>query len=334
MEALIYGLYCTCHDYEIRYVGQTIQGVKVRLMEHRKKSRKPSSPVARWIRKHGEKNIEMEILEVCTEEDLDAREIFWIAEKRTHRDANRRGLNMTVGGKAGGYSLETRAKLSKSNSGERSWAKLTWEIVHSMRAEYAAGIVTYTDLAKRYGTRVGAISDAIQNRTWVDESYTPPATVTKRAIPKGSMSKLDKAEIAEIRQKWLSKNYYVKELAVEYGRSVSHVRSVVNNEIAYDPEYINTKMQDYSMRADQRAKISASNKGKHKPPSHGERVSIGLRNHHGMAKLDESQAREILTRVRAGESIKSLAKEFDVAPNSISRIKNGVRWAYLQDEVE
>ena len=52
---------------------------------------------------------------------------------------------------------------------------------------------------------------------------------------------------------------------------------------------------------------------------------------HGRAKLTDAQAREILDRLRAGESGKALAREYGVAPSTISLMRNGKCWTHLTD---
>ena len=58
------------------YVGQTTRTVEVRFKEHRC----ADSHLGNAIREYGEKNFTLEIIEECeTREQLNEREIFWIA---------------------------------------------------------------------------------------------------------------------------------------------------------------------------------------------------------------------------------------------------------------
>lgn len=47
---------------------------------------------------------------------------------------------------------------------------------------------------------------------------------------------------------------------------------------------------------------------------------------HGNAKLTEAQVREIITRVRAGESQRSVAKDYGIKHPAVSNIMNGKSW--------
>ena len=54
--------------------------------------------------------------------------------------------------------------------GERNGrAKLTWEDVRKIRAEYATGTISQTQLAKKYGVRQCQISEIIRNVSWVEQ---------------------------------------------------------------------------------------------------------------------------------------------------------------------
>ena len=75
------------------YVGQTVQPLKERIAQHRYHD---ELYVDHEIRKYGWKNFTVEILEECTShEQLNEREIFWIARLNTKHPG---GYNMTDGG--------------------------------------------------------------------------------------------------------------------------------------------------------------------------------------------------------------------------------------------
>lgn len=103
----ITGIYVlTCRVNGKRYIGQSID-IKRRWNEHRKcKSFAPM--ISKAIKKYGWENFDKEILEVCSKEKLDEREIYYIAKYSPE-------YNLTKGGDGHtGYSPspEVRAKLS------------------------------------------------------------------------------------------------------------------------------------------------------------------------------------------------------------------------------
>lgn len=99
-------------DRQYRYVGLTTLGPDARLAQHRKSARQGRLdwPIYRWMRKHGPDVVEVTVLEVVGRpQELDAREVFWIAEL-TQQGCDL--LNCTAGG--GGMRVisdEVRAKL-------------------------------------------------------------------------------------------------------------------------------------------------------------------------------------------------------------------------------
>lgn len=99
------------------YVGQTVRTIEERFRGHIK----ADSYLGRAIRKYGAENFTIEVIEECdTREQLNEREIFWIA---TLNCKVPNGYNLTDGGEGtvGCYpSDETRAKLSVATSGENN----------------------------------------------------------------------------------------------------------------------------------------------------------------------------------------------------------------------
>jgi len=65
------------------------------------------------LKKYGPENHIFEIIEECSSEKLDEREIYWI----DFYDCVKEGLNIRYGGKGGRLNEETKNKISKSNTG-------------------------------------------------------------------------------------------------------------------------------------------------------------------------------------------------------------------------
>lgn len=119
---VIYGLYCTCPpEAGIRYVGRTIRPPRKRLIQHKGDARRGSKyPVHRWIMKHGERNVFMEILE-----ELESYDMLAEAEGRWIEIVSGRGcslLNMATvedGVLLYRHSPETRARISAIHTGKK-----------------------------------------------------------------------------------------------------------------------------------------------------------------------------------------------------------------------
>ena len=111
------------------YVGKTTRSLEVRFKEHAK----ADSYIGKAIRKYGEENFSREVIEECeTPEELNEREIFWIAYfncKQPH------GYKIANGGEgASGVNegvpktLEQCAKVSEAKRGESPFKNLLAEL--------------------------------------------------------------------------------------------------------------------------------------------------------------------------------------------------------------
>ena len=76
------------------YIGQTIQDLNVRFLNHKMASRNEDTKFYRAIRKYGEDVFYIELLEEVPDELLDEREQYWIKEY----DSYYHGYNSTLGG--------------------------------------------------------------------------------------------------------------------------------------------------------------------------------------------------------------------------------------------
>ena len=80
-----------------RYIGQSVN-ITDRWRAHRIRSKTQETPLYRAIRKYGLDNFSFEVLEECSQEELNDKEVYWIAFYK----ANQRefGYNLTSGGDA------------------------------------------------------------------------------------------------------------------------------------------------------------------------------------------------------------------------------------------
>lgn len=205
-KAVIYGAWCLCHaDRGVYYVGQTINGVVSRWTTHLWNAEKPhaksyNSRLSRWIRKHASGNVVFSVLEVCTPDDLDEREIFWIAYLRGLGQAQ---ANYLEGGKQprghknpghsermsgegnpmygkdrsklmayarsfqGPASEETRKKMGDAHRGEKNVrAVLNDEKVREIRSQYTGKYGELTRMGKQYGVSAQMIYAIVNRKSW------------------------------------------------------------------------------------------------------------------------------------------------------------------------
>ena len=114
----------TCKLDGMIYIGQTVRTIEERFQEHAK----ADSYIGNAIRAHGVENFSVEVIEECdTREQLNEREIFWIAELNSKHP---NGYNLTDGGEGSSgveRTPETRAKISaaKKNPSAETRAKMS-----------------------------------------------------------------------------------------------------------------------------------------------------------------------------------------------------------------
>jgi len=110
------GIYVIRHKISGKsYVGLSLD-INKRWKSH--KSPKPTSKSAihAAIRKYGVDAFQFEILELCSQHELESRECHWI----NHLETFRTGYNLTSGGEMGReVSEETKQKLSAATSGKK-----------------------------------------------------------------------------------------------------------------------------------------------------------------------------------------------------------------------
>lgn len=101
----------TCKLNGKSYVGQTTRTIKKRFVEHAK----AKTCLGNAIRKHGKENFTIEILEECaTSEQLNEREIFWIARFNCKHP---NGYNLTDSGEGSkGFTEESLKKMQAPKS--------------------------------------------------------------------------------------------------------------------------------------------------------------------------------------------------------------------------
>lgn len=137
---IIYGMYHVDDGpSRIRYVGQTILGMKRRFRLHTQAARENKPyPVSRWIRKHGEDNIGVSILHATDDpSELNGLEIEEIARLRGVGQAD---LNVTDGGGGTlGWAMreETKEKIRKKATG-RAHSDETKEKLRKYRGDRAS----------------------------------------------------------------------------------------------------------------------------------------------------------------------------------------------------
>ena len=91
------------------YIGQTKVSLKLRFQSHLSSARNGKDYIiGKAIRKYGEENFYIELLEECTIEELNEREKYWISYFNATN--NKFGYNMSIGGNV----IRTTKELNKN----------------------------------------------------------------------------------------------------------------------------------------------------------------------------------------------------------------------------
>lgn len=105
-----------------KYVGQSVD-IEKRWKQHMIDSKKKDCAIYKAIRKYGIENLEFSILEECSVDKLDEREIYWISELDTYNN----GYNMSLGGASGnnkGLNYNYKEYRNKYNKEHKEYINL------------------------------------------------------------------------------------------------------------------------------------------------------------------------------------------------------------------
>mgnify|MGYP001619635824 CR=1 FL=1 len=126
---VICGIYKITNPSNRIYIGQS-KNINKRVNCYKNKRCNGQILLFNSLNKYGFENHKLEVIENCTESQLDEREIYYINLFQTFNTKN--GLNLKNGGKYGTHSNETRRKLSISNTGNTHTEETKRRISKSM----------------------------------------------------------------------------------------------------------------------------------------------------------------------------------------------------------
>ena len=233
-ENRLTGIYMlTCKVNGKRYIGQSIN-IKRRLVEH-EKGKSGAPIISKAIAKYGWENFENEVLEECTKEELNEREIYYIAKYSPEYNLARGGDGPT-GCK---ISPEVRAKLSKAT--QKQWQSPeqqslfkkpvicieTGEIFESVKSAAAKAGVTHSCVSMALNGR-GKTAGGYR---W---AYLNPedkvSEETSKNMGKANRGRKQSAEQIEKRvahwneKKYIHCNSYKKVVCIETGKIFESVK--------------------------------------------------------------------------------------------------------------
>ncbi len=155
------------------YIGQSVQ-IQRRWKDHRaaafnENSKAYQYPLYRAIRKYGLENFSFEVIEECSQEKLDEKEIYWI-----------KNLNPVYNQTEGADFHSTYSKLTLEQVQE----------IQKLLIEDKEGLISHTDLADKYNVHRDTIRDINVGRSWFNENLSYPLHYSKFDARKPKIQKV------------------------------------------------------------------------------------------------------------------------------------------------
>lgn len=223
-------------------------------------------------------------------------------------------------------------------------AKLNDEAVAEMRRRYAAG-ETRKALAREFGVTDATAENALKGKNW---SHVPGAVAMRKgsvpmygdANPRRSSpekyahllgtghprARFTVEQIADVRRRHAAGETQAS-IARGHGVSLSTIHLIVKGR-----NWKTTETAPEAPTADDAARAAASNGYHARGDAHHsrrmpERVARGARN--GSSKLTEESVAKIKARLRGGDRVADVARDFGVTPGAISMIKFERNWKHV-----
>lgn len=277
------------------YIGQTITTLHVRKNKHinsafNKNSLSYNLKFSRAIRKYNG-NLKWIVLEDnISIIDLDKIEKLFIKKYNSIEN----GYNSTTGGQ-NGYQHSTQTKKKIGEASVLAWkngvykTKANEKIVKEIREMYVSKQYSVKDISDIYiSLAYNTVLDIVKNKTWKDKGYK----YIKRNKPT-----MNKTKAKEVRRKYNSGKFTLKELSSKYKLCVSAIQNIVSNKSWHDDK----------------CKVKKSSK-------------IASLNVISSSKLLEEDIIIIRDLYRKGKRQLWIAKKFNISVSSISNIVNRKTW--------
>jgi len=239
------------------YVGQTITG-----LEHRKKQHiycldRENTAFHNAIKKYGAESVVWEVIDTAENiEDLDAKEVAWIAFHKSYAHATEsNGYNLTLGGGGGSagriissetrekmrsaqlgktYGEETRAKVSMAGKG-RKCSEETRAKMRKPKAEGFGAKISAVHLGRKRSAETCERIGNAKRGTILSDDHKAKLSEALRG-DKTPCAKLTWEQVREIRSRYIPGIITLKQLAAEYGIAFSNIHRIIKNQIWVEPD--------------------------------------------------------------------------------------------------
>ena len=215
------------------YIGQTIQSAKKRWWGHLYPSKATVSAIDAAIKKYGRGSFSIQTIDYGNSiDELNEKEIFWIA---FFRSTSPNGYNISSGGSNRLTSVESRMKISASNSGrfvgeKSARAKRVYQ--YTLDGKFVAEHGSMREAARTSGAHGNAIASVCRGEhyycggfRWTTQKGVLPDAPTKslRLIEHGGVTKTAKQWSID-----LGMNYSTFQMRLQYGITGDRLFAPVN----------------------------------------------------------------------------------------------------------
>jgi group I intron endonuclease len=187
------------------YIGQSVN-IKTRFRKYKYLNCKRQTYLYNSFQKHGVENHIFEIIEECTLEQLNEREIYW---GTYYNVLDKNGLNLRLGDAKGKCSEEVKQKIGKGNKNKIMSEEARNNISKALK-----------------GRKVTWTTPGPKGYKYTDEQKQK---MRKPRVNKWEREKLvSESVVKEIREKYSTGNYSKSDLSREYNLSWGTIKNIVN----------------------------------------------------------------------------------------------------------
>lgn len=135
------------------YIGQSIN-IEARFLKYKRLGCKRQLLLYNSFLKYGVAEHSLSIIESCTVDDLNDREIFYINMYQTFNSDF--GLNLKAGGLRGGHSDVSKAKIGKAHKGKfvSNESRNKMSIAQRKRSKEISALISKRNIGNQYGRKV------------------------------------------------------------------------------------------------------------------------------------------------------------------------------------
>mgnify|MGYP000883434576 CR=1 FL=1 len=285
------------------YIGQAVN-IERRWNEHINDlyaNRHNNKHLQRAWNKDGANNFIFNIVEECPKDELNDREIYYIAQYKAHN--MKYGYNKTYGGEGVKPTDEIKAKMSKNIKKALGNPAVRVKMSKSMKEQYKNPVV-------RARHKKAMEDQAVHDKMSISikKAYANPVIHDKISV-------LTKEEVLQIIELFVNKHYSMIKLGKMFNIGHGAIASIIDNQTfhIYDKE-INKMLTKYNLtRADLKGmKRKANNK----------------------KKLSKENVLSVIDLYLHGHTQKEIAKMYNMDERNIGRLINGDTYKQYNDEIQ